>query len=94
MSEGDGRGARVLLDDVDMRADVAALHLVIADLLLDLGEEGTARQAVLEALPVIQELQMVPEGMAALQLLRESLREERIDRPALRELHGYFPEAT
>jgi len=88
------RAAQEQFEQIGMRADVAALHLVIADLLLDLGEEATARQAVLEALPVIQELQMVPEGMAALQLLRESLREERIDRPALRELHGYFPEAN
>ena len=88
------RAAQEQFDQIGMRADVAALHLVIADLLLDLGEEAAARQSVLEALPVIQELQMVPEGMAALQLLRQSLREERIDRPALRELHGYFPEAT
>jgi hypothetical protein len=73
-----------------MRADVAALNLVIADLLIELGQDGAALQSVLEALPVIQELQMVPEGMAALQLLQESLREQRIDRPALRELHGFF----
>jgi hypothetical protein len=39
---------------------------------------------------VIDELKMVPEGMAALALLRESVRGRGIDRAALRELHGYF----
>jgi len=86
------RAAQVEFEQIGMRADVAALHLVIADLLLELGQEAAATQSVLEALPVIQDLNMVPEGMAALQLLRESLREQKIDRPALRELHGYFEE--
>jgi tetratricopeptide (TPR) repeat protein len=86
------RAAQQDFEQIGMRADVAALHLVLADLLLELGQDGAALQSVLEALPVIQELKMVPEGMAALALLRESLRDQRIDRPALRELHGYFEE--
>jgi len=86
------RTAQREFDDIGMRADVAALHLVIADLLLELQEDAAAMQSVLKALPVLQELNMVPEGMAALQLLRESLRDQRIDRAALRELHGYFEE--
>ena len=86
------RAAQEEFEQIGMRADVAALDLVLADLLLELGEESAARQAVLQALPVIGELHMVPEGMAALSLLRESLRGQRIDRPALRELHGYFEE--
>ncbi len=86
------RAAQQDFQRIGMRADVAALSLVMADLLLELGQETPATRIVLEALPVIQELNMVPEGMAALQLLRESLREQRIDRPALRELHGYFEE--
>lgn len=86
------RAAQQGFEAIGMRADVAALHLVIADLLLELGQETTAIQSVLEALPVIQQLNMAPERMAALQLLRESLREQKIDRPALRELHGYFEE--
>ncbi|HYB54151.1 MAG TPA: hypothetical protein VEG84_09815, partial [Thermoanaerobaculia bacterium] len=86
------RAAQKEFDEIGMRADVAALHLVVADLLLELGQEGAATQSVLAAIPVIQELNMVPEGMAALQLLRESLRDQRIDRPALRALHGYFEE--
>lgn len=86
------REAQTEFETIGMRADVAALHLVVADLLLELGQEAAATQSVLAAIPVIQELNMVPEGMAALQLLRESLREQRINRPALRELHGYFQE--
>jgi tetratricopeptide (TPR) repeat protein len=86
------RAAQQEFGRIGMRADVAALHLVVADLLLEIGQEGTAIPAILEALPVLQELKMVPEGMAALQLLRESLREQKINRPALRQLHGFFEE--
>jgi hypothetical protein len=35
-------------------------------------------------------LKMVPEGMAALSLLRESVRHQSVNRQALRDLHGYF----
>jgi tetratricopeptide (TPR) repeat protein len=86
------RAAQTDFDTIGMRADVAALHLVVADLLLELGQEAAAATSVLAALPVIQELNMVPEGMAALQLLKQSLRDQKLDRPALRELHGYFEE--
>jgi tetratricopeptide (TPR) repeat protein len=75
-----------------MRADVAAVHLVIADLLLELGQEAQAEWEIRAALPVIDELKMVPEGVAALSLLRESVRRRKIDRQALRDLHGYFDE--
>jgi hypothetical protein len=77
-----------------MRGDVAALQLVVADLLLDLGESEAARREVLAALPAIEEIQMVPEGVAALTLLRESVRGRGIDRQALRELHGFFDRPT
>jgi len=77
--------------DMEMRWDVAALHLVLADMLLDAGLDQQAAQEVRAALPIIDEEQMVPEGYAALGLLRESLRRRQIDRTALREVHGYFP---
>jgi hypothetical protein len=35
---------------------------------------------------------MVPEGVAALTLLQESVRQKAINRSALRDLHGYFDE--
>jgi hypothetical protein len=75
-----------------MRADMAAIQLVIADLLLDSGQEVQAEKEILAALPVIEELRMVPEGVAAIALLRESLRQRSINRQALRDLHGYFEE--
>jgi len=84
------RDAQERFQDLQMRADVASLHLVIADLLLDLGHERQAEWEVRAALPVIIEEKMVPEGIAALSLLEQSLKARRIDRQALRDLHGYF----
>jgi tetratricopeptide (TPR) repeat protein len=75
---------------VGMRGDVAALHLVLADVMLDAGQDRQAEWEVRAALPIIEEEQMVPEGFAALGLLRNALRYQQVDRQALRELHGYF----
>ena len=75
---------------MSMPADVAAARLVVADVLLDAGQETQAIAEILAALPVIEELGMVPEGVAALSLLRESVRHQKINRQALRDLHGYF----
>jgi tetratricopeptide (TPR) repeat protein len=83
------RSAQTEFAKIGMRGDVAALQLVVADLLLDVGQDEAARAEILAALPAIDDIQMVPEGLAALALLRESVR-GRIDRQALRELHGYF----
>jgi predicted Zn-dependent protease len=86
------REARAEAEDVGMRGDVAAIHLVLADVLLQTGQEAQAEWEIRAALPIIDEERMVPEGIAALSLLRESLRHRRIDKQALRELHGYFQE--
>ena len=86
------RTAQAEFEAIGMRADVAALNLVIADLLLETGKERDAQREIAAALPVISELKMAPEGMAALQLLRESSRRQEINRQALRDLHGYFEE--
>jgi tetratricopeptide (TPR) repeat protein len=75
---------------VGMRGDVAALHLVLADVMLDAGQDRQAEWEVRAALPIIDEERMVPEGFAALGLLRQALQYRQIDRKALRELHGYF----
>jgi tetratricopeptide (TPR) repeat protein len=100
-SQGNGSGAidayrtaQREFVELDMRADVAAVHLVIADLLLDNGQEKQAEWEVRQALPVIDEYKLVPEGFAALTLLRESVRRQKIDRQALRNLHGYFEELS
>ncbi len=86
------RMAQREFEQIGMRADMAALSLVVADLLLETGREREATREVLVALPIIDELKMVPEGVAALSLLRESLRHQKINRQALRDLHGYFEE--
>lgn len=85
------RAARLAAEEVGMRGDVAAIHLVLADVLLDVGQERQAEWEIRAALPTIEEEKMVPEGIAALALLRESLRQRKIDRTALRDVHGYFP---
>lgn len=84
------QGAMADFERIGMRADVAATKLMIADVLLEMEQEPLALKQLLEALPVIDEYRMVPEGMAALTLLRESLRLQKINRQALRDLHGYF----
>lgn len=78
--------------ELEMFPDVAATRLVIADLLLEAGEDALALSTIVSALPVIEQYQMVPEGMAALSLLRESVRQNEVNRGALRELHGFFDE--
>ena len=45
---------------------------------------------VLLALPIVEEYKLVPEGMAALALLRESVRQQKVNHQALRDLHGFF----
>lgn len=87
------RAARLAAEVVGMRGDVAAIHLVLADVLLETGQERQAEWEIRAALPTIDEEKMVPEGIAALTLLRESLRHRKIDRNALRQVHGYFPPA-
>jgi tetratricopeptide (TPR) repeat protein len=86
------RVAQGEFERIGMSADMAALSLVVADLLLETGRDLEARNEILAAIPVIDEFKMVPEGMAALSLLRESMRQKRINRQALRDLHGYFDE--
>ncbi len=83
------REALELARALGTRADVSAIHLVLADVLLDAGQERQAEWEIRAALPIIEEEQMVPEGMAALSLLQESLRRRQINRQALRELPGY-----
>ncbi len=86
------RQAQAEAREIGLRGDLAALHLVVADLLLEAGQEAQGEWEIRAALPIIDEEKMVPEGIAALSLLRESLRRRQIDKQALRDLHGYFQE--
>jgi hypothetical protein len=59
---------------------------------LDAGKDQEARAEIERALPVIDEYKLMPEGIAALSLLRQSLANRRINQKALRDLHGFFSE--
>jgi tetratricopeptide (TPR) repeat protein len=80
--------------ELEMWADVAAVRLIIADLLLETGDESSAVAEILQALPVIEEYKLAPEGVAATALLRESLNQRRVNHQALRDLHGFFEETV
>jgi tetratricopeptide (TPR) repeat protein len=80
--------------ELEMPSEVAALSLLLADVLLESGDAAAALREILCALPIIQSQGMVPEGFAALTMLQESVRQKRIDRVALRQLHGYFEELS
>ena len=86
------RSAQCSARSLGMRGELAEIHLVVAELLLEAGEEDRADQEIQAALPTIEEEKMVPQAIAALSLLRESLRRRQIDKQALRDLHGYFQE--
>ena len=82
--------ARDEFAELGMAADVAATRLMIADLHLELCQDSAALREILLALPVIDEYKLVPEGAAALSLLRESVRQQKVNHQALRDLHGFF----
>lgn len=84
------RSARDEFAQLGMMADVAATRLMIADLHLELGQDSAAMREVLLALPIVEEYKLVPEGMAALALLRESVLQQNVNHQALRDLHGFF----
>jgi tetratricopeptide (TPR) repeat protein len=88
------RAAQSEFHEIAMHADVAAIQLVVADLLLDSGRAAEAEQEILAALPVIEEYKLVSEGVAAFSLLKESVRQRKIDREALRNLHGFFEDSV
>jgi tetratricopeptide (TPR) repeat protein len=69
---------------------VSLLHLVIAELLLEVGSHREAEWEVLAALPTLEQEQMLPAGVAAIALLRESVRQRKMDPKALLELREYL----
>jgi tetratricopeptide (TPR) repeat protein len=80
------RAAQGDFASIGMPTYVAQLHLVIAETLLSLGRHREAEWEILAALPTIEEQKMVPEGFAAVALLRESVRIRKTDPKALRDL--------
>jgi len=72
------------------RSFVTQLSLVIAETLLSLGRDREAEWEILSALPTIEEEKMVPEGLAAVALLRESVRRRKTNPAALRALREHL----
>jgi tetratricopeptide (TPR) repeat protein len=69
---------------------VAYLRLVLAQTLLEASQPREAEWQILAALPTIDQEKMVPEGFAAVALLRESVRQRKTDPKALLELREYL----
>jgi len=69
-----------------MNTWVAYLRVVLSETLIALSRHREAEWEILAALPTIDEQKMVPEGFAAVALLRESVRRRETDQSALREL--------
>jgi tetratricopeptide (TPR) repeat protein len=75
---------------LEMSTWVAYLRVVLAQTLLQAGQHREAEWEILAALPTIDEQGMVPEGFAAVALLRESVRQRKTDPKALLELREYL----
>jgi tetratricopeptide (TPR) repeat protein len=82
------REARRDYHTLGMRALVAYTHLVVAETLLEMKRDREAEWEISAALPAIDELQLAPEGFAAVALLRESISRRRPDTSALRTLRS------
>ncbi|MGH9368478.1 MAG: hypothetical protein ACRD3M_12475, partial [Thermoanaerobaculia bacterium] len=84
------RTGREDFEGLGMMGWSAYSRVLTAEVLLALRREGEAQQEILLAMPAIERHQMVPEGLAAVALLRESIRRRRTDRNALRELREHL----
>ena len=73
-----------------METWAASSRLALASVLLETGRSREAEWEILAALPTIEEQRMVPEGFAAITLLRESVRQRKTDPKALVELREYL----
>ena len=84
------REALLDCETLGMSTYVAYLHVLIGEALLVLGKHREAEWQILAALPTIEEQKMVPEGFAAVALLKESVRRCKTDPSALRELREHL----
>ena len=76
--------------ELGLSTRTAYLRVYIADTLLQLNRSREAEWEILAALPTIEEQKMVPEGFAAVALLKESVRRRKTDPNALRELREHL----
>jgi len=84
------RSAQADYLELGMVTRVAYMNLFVAETLLALDRPREAEWEILQALPTIEEQKMVPEGFAAVALLRESVKRRKTDPNALRELREHL----
>ena len=75
---------------VGMQTMVAYIRVLTAETLIATQRHREAEWEILAALPTIEEQKMVPEGFAAVALLKESVRRRNTDPDALRELRQHL----
>lgn len=73
-----------------MRTRAAYVRILLSEALLEAGRPREAEWQILAALPTIDEESMIPEGFAAIALLRESVRQRKTDPKALLEVRAYL----
>ena len=76
--------------ELGMATRAAYARVVLADALLEAGRPREAEWQIMAALPTLDEQKMIPEGFAAVALLRESVRQRKTDPKALLELREYL----
>jgi tetratricopeptide (TPR) repeat protein len=84
------RSSIVTYAELQAATRVSYVRLLIADTLLALGRHREAEWEILAALPAIEQGKMVPEGLAAVALLKESVRLRKTDPNALRDLREHL----
>jgi tetratricopeptide (TPR) repeat protein len=73
-----------------MSTRVAYIRVLLAEALLEAGRPREAEWEIVAALPAIDQERMVPEGVAAVALLEESVRQRKTDSRALLEVREYL----
>ena len=84
------RAAAADYQELGLTTRLAYLRVFIAETLLRLNRNREAEWEILAALLTIEEKKMVPEGFAAVALLKESVRRRKTDTNALRELREHL----
>lgn len=80
------RDARGDFQELGMATYVAYMHVLTAETLMAMSRPREAEWEILAALPTIDSEKMVPEGFAAVALLRESVKQRKLDTVALRDV--------
>jgi tetratricopeptide (TPR) repeat protein len=77
-------------ESLGMSTRVAYIRVLLAEALLEAGRPREAEWEIMAALPAINEEAMVPEGVAAVALLEESVRQRKADPKALLQVRDYL----